>query len=76
MPVHGAMTGVHYHANGQAAVNAATKRARNTTIVIGADQKDGTLLLDIDVQSQVCRDKAELIDQLRLIIKALEGQEL
>src|SRR5690625_2341788 len=50
----GAHTVIHYHRNGKAAVDAATARARNTTIVIGADLDKGALLLDVDVQGEVC----------------------
>lgn len=35
--VEGAWTRVHPHENGREALEAATERARNTTIVIGAD---------------------------------------
>lgn len=73
--VFAAQTNIHRHETGADAVAAATERARNTTIVIGADQERGVLLLDIDVQADVCRDAKELQDQLRLIIEALEGYD-
>lgn len=73
--VHGALTVVHSHETGRAAIKAATKRARNTTIVIGADQDKGALLLDIDVQGEVCGSVEELREQLRLILDALDGTE-
>lgn len=76
MSVHGAQTNVHLHQNGALAMYAALQRRRNSTIVIGGDQKDGVLLLDIDVQAEICEDAAELIGQLRLVIEALEGQDL
>ncbi len=76
MSVHGAWTEVHFHENGLAALAAATVRGRNTTIVIGADQQSGSLLIDIDVQSDVCADAAELREQLLLIADALAGQHL
>ena len=74
--VHGAWTTIHKHENGAAAVRAATQRARNSTIVIGADQDNGTLLIDIDVQAEICRDKHELKEQLQHIIEALDGQDM
>lgn len=74
-PVRGAQTNVHRHLSGAAALAAATERARNTTIAIGADQKHGVLILDIDVQADVCRDLEELKDQLRLILAALDGYD-
>lgn len=74
MSVTGAMTIVHRHASGIDAIAAAHQRARNTTIVIGADQEGGALLLDIDVQADVCADPAELREQLLLIASALDGQ--
>lgn len=74
--VHGAQTNIHLHESGAHAILAAAKRKRNTTIVIGADQDNGALLLDIDVQAEVCADAAELRDQLRLILEALEGADL
>lgn len=75
MAVHGAHTSIHRHLNGRACFEAATARARNTTIVIGADQSDGVLLLDIDVQADVCADASELREQLLLIVEALEGHD-
>ncbi len=75
MSVHGALTVIHEHPNGMACIKAATERARNTTIVIGADQKDGALLLDIDVQGEVCGSVAELREQLLLVIEALDGHD-
>lgn len=71
----GAQTNVHYHPNGAAAVTAAAERARNTTIVIGADQDKGALLIDIDVQGDVCGNVGELKDQLRLVLEALDGRD-
>lgn len=73
MSVRGSLTLVHRHENGMQAVQAAIARARNTTIVIGADQSDGTLLIDIDVQADVCANAAELREQLLMIVEALEG---
>lgn len=73
MAVVGAQTNIHRHPNGRACIEAAADRARNTTIVIGADQKTGVLLLDIDVQAEVCADVGELREQLRLILDALDG---
>ena len=64
---------IHRHESGRECIAAATERARNTTIVIGADQKDGALLLDIDVQADVCADVNELREQLRLVLEALDG---
>ena len=69
----GASIHVHRHYSGQASLLAAKIRARNTTIVIGADQDNGVLVVDIDVQADVCRDAAELREQLLLIAEALEG---
>ena len=74
--VHGAFTTIHKHDTGRQAVDAATRRARNTTIVIGADQDKGALLLDIDVQAEVCADPSELRDQLMLVVDALDGMDL
>ena len=73
--VHGAFTTIHKHDTGRQAVDAAARRARNTTIVIGADQDKGALLLDIDVQGEVCESVEELREQLRLILDALDGTE-
>ena len=75
MSVSGAQTNIHRHPNGRAVIDAATERARNTTIVIGADQKSGVLLLDIDVQADVCVDAAELRQQLLLVVEALDGYD-
>ena len=71
--VSGALTILNLHPNGAEALAAATQRARNTTIVIGVDQKDGALLIDIDAQAEVCSGVKELQDDLRLIIHALDG---
>jgi hypothetical protein len=75
MTVHGAQTSVYYHSNGRECADAATARARNTTIVIGVDQQRGVLLIDIDVQAEVCADVAELREQLLLIVDALNGHD-
>lgn len=74
--VHGALTIVHSHETGMAALAAAVLRQRNTTIVIGADQDKGSLLLDIDVQGEVCESVEELREQLRLVLDALKGAEI
>lgn len=75
MSVNAAHTVIHLHENGRAALDAAASRARNTTIVIGADQINGTLLLDIDAQADVCADARELREQLLLIVEALDGYD-
>lgn len=75
MSVVGAQTNIHYHPNGRDAVLASDARERNTTIIIGVDQANGVLLIDIDVQADVCRDAAELREQLLLIAHALEGHD-
>ena len=75
MSVVGAMTRVHHHKNGRACLEAATARARNSTIVIGADQVAGVLLLDIDVQAELHADLNQLRSDLRLILEALDGHE-
>jgi hypothetical protein len=71
-----AQTNLHLHENGEQALNSATQRERNTTIVIGVDQQDGILLVDIDTQADICSGVAELQDHLRLIIEALDGDKL
>ena len=73
--VRGAHTVIHQHETGRAAMEAATERARNTTIVIGAGQDKGVLLLDIDVQSDVCSGATELREQLLLIVEVLDGYD-
>ena len=73
--VTGAMTHIHFHDNGKAVLQAAKARERNTTLVIGADSKNGVLLLDIDVQDDTCSGVAELREQLLMIIEALEGYD-
>jgi hypothetical protein len=75
MSVHGAQTNLSMYETGAQAVAAAVKRARNTTIVIGVDQKDGVLLIDIDTQAEICSGAAEMQDHLRLIIEALNGYD-
>jgi hypothetical protein len=75
MSVNGALTLIHQHENGRAVLAAAGDRARNTTIVIGVDQHDGTLLIDIDVQEDVCSGAKELREQLLLIVEALDGHD-
>jgi hypothetical protein len=65
------MVSIHRHPDGLACIEAAMRRKRNTTIVIGADQTSGVLLLDVDVQAEVCADAAELREQLRLVMDAL-----
>jgi hypothetical protein len=76
MGVKGAMVSIHNHPDGLACIEAAMRRKRNTTIVIGADQRSGVLLLDIDVQADVCADTDELRAQLRLLLEALDGAEV
>lgn len=71
--VTGASTNIHFHENGAAAVQAASDRARNTTIIIGADQDKGALLIDIDVQADVCSGADELKQHLAIILEALDG---
>lgn len=71
--VNGALTILNLHPSGADALAAAIKRARNTTIVIGVDQKDGALLVDIDAQADVCSGVKDLQGDLRLIIAALDG---
>lgn len=73
--VSGAHTAIHRHRTGRAAIEAATNRARNTTIVIGADQSQGVLVLDIDVQADICSGAAELREQLMLVVEALDGYD-
>lgn len=73
--VTGAQTNIHFHSSGQRVVAAAIKRSRNTTIAIGADQRAGVLLLDIDVQADVCANAKELREQLLMIAEALEGHD-
>lgn len=73
---YGAWTQLHRHSGGHDCLAAAGARRRNTTIVIGADQKNGTLLLDIDVQADVCSGVVELRKQLQLVIDALDGAPL
>jgi len=71
--VTGAQTNIHFHMSGAQAVAAAIERARNSTIVIGADQDKGVMLIDIDIQEDICSGVAELQDHLRLVIEALNG---
>jgi len=73
--VTGAMTHIHFHETGHDAVKAAVLRERNSTIVIGGDSASGVLLLDIDVQADICSGAAELREQLLMIIEALEGYD-
>ena len=75
MSVTGAQTNIHFHKSGAQAVAAASERARNTTIVIGADQDKGVMLIDIDIQEDICSGAAELQDHLRLVIEALNGYD-
>lgn len=75
MRVHGAQTNIHFHDSGVATLASAAVRERNTTIVIGADQDKGVLLLDIDVQADVCSGADELRQQLLMIAEALEGAD-
>ena len=69
----GSHVSIHRHITGRDVLKAATNRRRNTTIAIGADQANGVLLLDIDVQADVCADAAELREQILLVAEALEG---
>lgn len=72
----GAWTSIHFHENGADCMAAAIQRARNTTIVIGVDQDKGALLIDFDVQQDVCLGVDELKDQLRLLLESLDGQNI
>jgi len=74
--VNGAMTLVHVHDTGAQCLYSAIQRARNTTIVVGADQEKGTLLLEIDVQSGAFGSIEVLQGQLRLIVDVLDGADL
>lgn len=73
--VSGASVHIHRHLYGRDCLTAAGNRARNTTIVIGADQRAGVLLLDIDVQADTVADAGELREQLLLVAEALEGYD-
>ena len=74
--VHGAWVEIHTHENGADCVAAAAARARNTTIIIGADQDKGCLLIDFDVQEGACSGVVELKEQLQLILETLDGQDV
>lgn len=63
---------VNRHDSGSACVVAATLRASNTTIVIGVDRIGGTLAIDIDTQSDVHPQNADLAKDLRMIAEAIE----
>lgn len=63
---------VNRHETGKECVEAATRRASNTTIVIGVDRIGGTLAIDIDTQSEVHPQDTDLAKDLRMIAEAIE----
>lgn len=63
---------VNRHETGQECVEAATRRASNTTIVIGVDRIGGTLAIDIDTQGEVHPQNTDLAKDLRMIAEAIE----
>lgn len=71
-PVKHAGITVNRHDSGSECVIAATLRASNTTIVIGVDRIGGTLAIDIDTQSDVHPQNADLAKDLRMIAEAIE----
>lgn len=74
--VTGAWTSIHTHGSGIECLAAAFKRSRNTTIVIGCDQNNGTLIIDFDIQEDACRNSEELRNHLSLLLEALDGENL
>lgn len=73
--VTGAWTQIHRHENGAVCLAAAYQRNRNTTLAIGVDQDNGTLLVDFDVQAEICTDVDELKAHLRLLLECLDGAD-
>lgn len=71
----GAWTSIHTHEDGIHCLAAAWKRNRNTTLAIGVDQDSGTLLVDFDVQDEICSDVNELKAHLKLLLECLDGAD-
>ncbi|WP_190264847.1 hypothetical protein [Glutamicibacter nicotianae] len=63
---------VNRHETGKECVESATRRASNTTIVIGVDRIGGTLAIDIDTQGEVHPLDTDLAKDLRMIAEAIE----
>jgi len=63
---------VNRHETGKECVEAAARRASNTTIVIGVDRIGGTLAIDIDTQNEVHPQDSDLAKDLRMIAEAIE----
>lgn len=74
-PVTHAGITVNRYETGQECVESATQRASNTTIVIGVDRIGGTLAIDIDTQSDVHPQNADLAKDLRMIAEVIEMGE-
>ena len=66
---------VNRHESGKECVEAATRRASNTNIVIGVDRIGGTLAIDIDTQGEVHPLDSHLATDLRMIAEAIAPKE-